>query len=171
VSWPRALGQVPLFFAQRPSGRPADPAQRYSSKYLDVPNDPLFPFGFGLTYGRCTWSNLRVTPESVCAADTVLVQVDVRNEGGRAAEETLFLFTRDCLARVTRPLLELKGWEKIRLEPGEQGTVTLRLPARELCYLGPDLQPLFEPGEVEVLVGPWADRAQLLRQTICLAGA
>ncbi len=171
VTWPRALGQVPLFFGERPSGRPADPNDRFTSKYLDVSNEPLFPFGFGLSYGRFTLSNLRLTTERVTEKDTVVVRVDVRNEGARAAEETVFLFTHDKLATVTRPLLELKGFAKIKLDPGQAGTVTLFLAATELRFLGPDLRPVFEPGEVEILVGPCADRARLLAGTIHLGSS
>ncbi|HLN48537.1 MAG TPA: glycoside hydrolase family 3 N-terminal domain-containing protein [Steroidobacteraceae bacterium] len=169
VSWPRAIGQVPLFYGQRPSGRPADPKDRFTSKYLDASDAPLFPFGHGLTYGECTLSNLRVTPESVTEHDTVEIRVDVANGGARGAEETVFLFARDKLASVARPLLELKGFGRIHLDPGQSGTVTMFLAAQELKFLGLDLQPVFEPGEVEILVGPCADRSRLLAGTIQLA--
>ena len=168
VTWARAQGQIPLFFGERPSGRPANPKDHYTSKYLDVPNEPLFVFGHGLTYGRFTHSNLRVTPSGVEDIDTMKIQVDVRNEGARAAQETVFLFVHDKLASVARPLLELKGFAKIDLKPGEAGTITLSLRASELRFLGLDLVPVFEPGEVEILVGPCADRAQLLVATVNL---
>ena len=169
VTWPRAVGQVPIFFSERPSGRPADPKDHYTSKYLDVPNEPLFPFGYGLTYGRFVLSNLRVSPVSVEDTDTVDIRVDVRNEGARAAQETVFLFTHDKIASVARPLLELKGFAKINLRPGAGGTVNLSLRAMDLRFLGLDLEPIFEPGEVEILVGPCADRSQLLAATIRLS--
>lgn len=169
VTWARAAGQIPIFFGERPSGRPANPQDHYTSKYLDVENEPLFAFGHGLSYGRFTLSNLRVTPRNVEDIDTMKIRVDVRNEGGRAAQETVFLFTHDKLASVARPLLELKGFAKIDLQPGEVGTVTLSLHATELRFLGLDLEPVFEPGEVEILVGPCADRAQLLATTIDLS--
>jgi len=169
VTWPRAMGQIPLFFGQRPSGRPANPEDRFTSKYLDVSNEPLFPFGHGLTYGHFTLSNLRVTGESVTENDTLVIRVDVLNDGARTAEETVFLFTHHKLASVARPLLELKGFAKIRLDPGQSGTVTLFLAAGELRYLGVNLQPVFEPGEVEILVGPCADRSRLLVGIIRLA--
>lgn len=171
VTWARDAGQIPIFFGERPSGRPADPKDHFTSKYLDVPNEPLFPFGFGLTYGRFTRSNLRVTKERVTENDTVVVRVDVANVGTRAAEETVFLFTHDKLASVVRPVLELKGFGKIKLAPGETGTVTLFLAAADLRFLGIDLQPVFEPGEVEILVGPCADRSQLLVGSIHLSPA
>lgn len=169
VSWARSVGQIPLFYAARPGGRPANPQDRYTSKYLDAPNDPLFCFGHGLSYARFTLSNLQVSRESVTENEVVSVRVDVRNDGPRAAEETVFLFTHDKLASVTRPVLELKTFGKIRLNPGEAGTVTLALAARDLRFLGLDLEPVFEPGEVEILVGPCADRSRLLVSTLHLA--
>jgi beta-glucosidase len=168
MTWPRAVGQVPIFFGQRPGGRPADPDNTYTSKYLDLPNEPLFPFGHGLSYGRFSLSNLRVSPQEVTVSEQIEVRVDVANDGARAAEETVFLFIHDRLASVSRPLLELKGFGKIALRSGESGTVTLYIPAAELRFLGLDLRPLFEPGEVEILVGPCADRSLMLVHSIRL---
>jgi beta-glucosidase len=119
-------------------------------------------FGHGLTYGKFRFSNLRVTPERITSSDTISIQVDVTNDGPHAAQETVFLFTHDKVASVARPLLELKAVGHITLRPGESGTVRLSLPARDLRFLGLDLREIFEPGEVEILVGPCADRAQLL---------
>jgi beta-glucosidase len=168
VTWARALGQIPIFFGERPTGRPADPKDHYTSKYLDVANEPQFPFGHGLTYGRFTLSNLRVTPQEVEEHDDIRIHVEVRNEGAAAAEETVFLFTHDKVASVARPLLELKGFAKIRLAPGDAGTVSLTLNAWDLRFLGLDLEPVYEPGEVEILVGPCADRARLLAASVHL---
>jgi beta-glucosidase len=168
VSWPRSMGQVPVFFAQRPGGRPANPNDHYTSKYLDAPNDPVIHFGHGLTYGQFRYSNLRVTPERVHESDTLMIEVDLVNVGARAGEETVFLFTHDRLASVSRPLLELKGFGRIHLQPGQSGTVCLALPASELRFLGMDLASVFEPGEVEILVGPSAERVKLLAHTVSL---
>ena len=168
MSWPRAIGQVPIFYGERPSGRPFNPKDHFTTKYIDVPNDPLYPFGFGLTYGRFTLTNLVVTPDQVSEKSTIEARVDVTNEGTQVAEETVFLFTHDKVASVTRPLLELKGVGKVTLRPGETKTVRISVPASELRFLGRDLTPVFEAGELEVLVGPCADRSQLLIQTIRL---
>jgi beta-glucosidase len=168
VTWARAAGQIPLFFGQRPSGRPVDPKDPFTSKYLDAPNEPLFAFGHGLTYGCFNISNLRVTPRQVRVSDTIEITVDVANIGAHAAEETVFLFTHDKLASVARALLELNGFGKIALQPGEKGTVTLQLAAAALRFLGLDLAAVFEPGEVEILVGPCADRKRLLKTSIHL---
>jgi beta-glucosidase len=162
ITWPRALGQVPIFYGERPSGRPADSKDHFTGKYLDTPNEPLYPFGHGLSYGRFTLANLRVTPDRVMESETIAIRVDVTNSGKRTAEETVFLFTHDKLASVARPKLELKGLGKITLQPGETGTLTLNLPGADLRFLGLDLEPVFEPGEVEILVGACADRSRLL---------
>ena len=168
MTWPRALGQIPMFYGQRNSGRPENPQDHFTSKYLDSPNSPLIPFGFGLSYGRFAYANLTVSPETATAEDSIEVSVDVTNEGARAAEETVFLFVRDKVASVSRPTLELKGVTKLVLEPGETGTARLELPATELRFLGVDLEPVLEPGEIEIRVGPCADAAQLLSARLML---
>ncbi|MGH8299056.1 MAG: glycoside hydrolase family 3 N-terminal domain-containing protein [Steroidobacteraceae bacterium] len=162
ITWPRAVGQIPLYFGQRSSGRPGDPANPLSSRYLDESNEPLFAFGHGLSFSRFSLTNLRVRPESAAPSATIEISVDVENQGGRRAEETVFLFTRRLKARVAPPLLELHGVGKITLDPGARGTLTLRLAVAELRSLGPDLEPALEPGEMEVLLGPSANRASLL---------
>jgi beta-glucosidase len=168
ITWPRALGQIPLFYSQRSCGRPENPQDHFTSKYLDSPNAALFPFGFGLTYGRFSYANLHVSPESATGENLIEVTVDVTNAGARTAEETVFLFVRDRVASVARPILELKGVTKIVLQPGETGTARLQLPAAELRFLGLDLQPVFEPGEIDILVGPYADPAQLITSRLML---
>lgn len=168
MSWPRAIGQIPLFYGERPSGRPFNPKDHFTSHYMDVGNDPLYPFGHGLTYGRFSLANLVVSSDRVSEKDTLEARVDVTNQGPYPAEETVFLFIHDKVASVTRPVLELKGVGKVTLRPGETKTVRMTVPGTEFRFLGIDLTPVFEPGEVEVLVGPCADRSQLLLQTIRL---
>jgi beta-glucosidase len=162
ITWPRALGQIPLFYSQRSSGRPENPQDHFTSKYLDSPSSPLLPFGFGLTYGRFVYANLTVSPDTVTANGTVEVTVDVANEGARVAEETVFLFIRDPVASVARPTLELKGTAKVALDPGTTGKVRFTLHAAELRFLGLDFEPVLEPGHIEIHVGPCADPAQLV---------
>ncbi len=168
ISWPRSVGQIPVFHSERRSGRPANPADKFTSKYLDSPNEPLFAFGHGLTYGRFRYSNLRIAPTQVTARDTVTVQVDLTNDGNRPACETVFVFTHDVVASVSRPLLQLAGFGRQELDPGERRTLTIEVPAERLQFLGQDLRPVFEAGCVEILVGPRADRAELLVGTIDL---
>jgi beta-glucosidase len=162
ITWPRAVGQIPLYFGQRSSGRPSDPTGPFASRYIDESNEPLFHFGHGLTYGRFVLGNLRLSAESAAASDMVEIRVDVENRGARRAEETVFLFARRLQSRIAPPVLELHGVGKITLDAGARGTLTLRLPVAELRSLGPDLEPALEPGAVEILVGPSADHASLL---------
>jgi beta-glucosidase len=168
ITWPRATGQIPLFYSQRNSGRPENPKDHFTSKYLDSPNSPQFPFGFGLTYGRFVYGNLRLSAASARDGESIEVTVDVTNAGARAAEETVFLFIRDRVASVARPTLELQRVTKIVLEPGATGTVRLELAVAELRFLGVDLQPVLEAGEIEVLVGPCADPAELASARLTL---
>jgi beta-glucosidase len=168
ITWPRALGQIPLFYCQRNSGRPENPQDHFTSKYLDSPSSPLIPFGFGLTYGRFAYANLTVTPENATAEDVIEIAVDVTNVGARAAEETVFLFIRDRVASIARPTLELKGVAKISLQPGEAGTARFELPATELAFLGVDFEPVLEAGEIEIRVGGSADPAQLVSSRLML---
>jgi beta-glucosidase len=157
VTWPRHGGQVPIFYGERPSGRPAKPGERLSSSYLDVPATPQFHFGHGLSYGACTLHNLRCAPEQVRAGESVEVSVSVRNESTRAGEATLFLFVRDPVASIARPVLELKGVRGIALAAGESGDLTWRLPVAALAFVGADLEPVLEPGRFEIHVGQSAD--------------
>lgn len=168
ITWPRSTGQIPIHYAQRPGGRPADPGDKYTSKYLDSPNEPLYPFGHGLGYGRCTLEALRLSQAAASRGEVVQVEVDVSNGGARAMRETVFLFVRDKVASVARPVLELKGFGSIDLPPGGRGTVRLDLAVADLEFLGPDLAPVFEPGDVEILAGRSADPAGLLSATLSI---
>jgi beta-glucosidase len=162
VTWPRDAGQLPIFFAARPSGRPANPDDHYTSKYLDMPVEPLFYFGHGLSYSRFTLTNLRVNKAEFKSIDELTIEVDVLNEGPAAGEASVFLFARDVVASVARPLLELKGVGKIALAPGDGGTVCFRLAAAALAFPGNDLKPVLEPGEFLLLAGQSADPRELL---------
>jgi beta-glucosidase len=162
VTWPRDVGQVPIFFATRPSGRAANPHDHYTSKYLDMPIEPLFFFGHGVSYSRFTLTNLRASKADFKSGDELTIEVDVTNDGPMAGEETIFLFARDVLASVARPLLELKGVGKIALRPGESGTVCFRLAAAALAFPESDLKPVLEPGEFLLLAGQSADPEGLL---------
>jgi beta-glucosidase len=166
VSWPVDVGQIPIFYARRPTGRPPDPKVHYSSKYLDLPVEPQFPFGHGLSYARFELSGLRASATELRAGESVTIACDVVNRGPVAGEETVLLFVRDPLASVARPLLELKGMARIALEAGQEGTVRFTLTAADLMFLGADLSPRLEPGIVELYVGRSADQATALRTSI-----
>jgi beta-glucosidase len=168
VTWPVEVGQIPIFYARLPTGRPIDPAFRYSSKYIDMPNEPLFAFGHGLSYTRFVYSKLRAAPASLKESDALTVEVDVANEGTVAGEETVLLFVRDPVASVSRPVLELKGMAKALLQPGEKRTVRLALRCDAFAILDGKLAPRFEPGALEIFVGPCARADALLKASIAL---
>ncbi len=166
VTWPRDVGQVPIFYASRPTGRPPDANNFYSSKYLDLPVEPQFPFGHGLSYARVTLANLRVNRLEFQRGDEVEVRVEARNESEVATEETIFLFLHDVTARVARPLMELKAWAKVALEPGKSKTVAFTLTAESFSFPGEDMEVMFEPGAFDILVGLSADRKTLLTASL-----
>jgi beta-glucosidase len=160
------VGQIPIFFGQRSTGRPASPTEHYSSKYIDLPVEPLFSFGHGLSYASFELSDLRIDRFELRAGETIVVAVDVSNTGPVGGEETVLFFVRDPVASVARPLLELKGTEKIALAAGERGTLRFRLAAEELGFLGADLEPRLEGGAIDVFVGPSAAKDRLLKVRI-----
>jgi beta-glucosidase len=168
ISWPVGVGQIPICYAQRPTGRPADPALSYTSKYIDLPVEPLFPFGHGLSYTRFAYADLRVRPSEPRPGENLTIDVTVANIGPAEGEETVLLFVRDPVATVTRPLLELKDMAKITLAPGQRGPVQFTLATGDLAFLGSDLSPKLEPGVFEILVGPSALRSTLLRVDVRL---
>ncbi len=157
VTWPRDVGQVPIFYNELPSGRPYAPGVHYSSTYLDLPPTPQFPFGHGLSYSRFALSDLRCKPTQVNPEDTIEVSLAVHNESPIAGEATLFLFARDPVASIARPLLELKGVQKAVLAAGERTDVTWRLPVKDLSFVGANFERVLEPGRFEIHVGQSAD--------------
>ena len=169
VSWPRHVGQAPIFYGQRPTGRPTQAGVHYSSSYLDVPATSQFPFGHGLSYSHFALSDLRCDPSCVKAGEWVEVSVTVSNDGEVDGEATLFLFVRDLVASVARPLLELKGVRKLDLAARQRGRAAWRLPVEDLSFIGPGLRPILEPGQFEIHVGQSADPDELLTSVIEVA--
>ncbi|SJZ54022.1 glycoside hydrolase family 3 N-terminal domain-containing protein [Consotaella salsifontis] len=170
VTWPRAEGQIPIFYGQRPSGRPSNPADHYTSKYLDVPVEPQFAFGHGCSYGRIDVAAVRASPSHLRADGRISVEVDLTNDGERASETTVFVFIRDPVASIARPVLELKDFKRAALDIGQRLTLRFELKADDLAFLGHDLAPCLEPGVFEIAVGQSADPVHLTRTTVCLDG-
>jgi len=152
VSFPRNVGQVPLFYNHKNTGRPMTDV-KWTSKYLDVPNTPLFPFGYGLSYTSFEYSGLSLSKNSITKNETISVSVDVKNTGNYTGEEIVQLYIRDLVGSVTRPVLELKGFEKISLDPGQTKTVQFEIGENDLKFLDINMNFLAETGEFEVFVG------------------
>ena len=160
ASWPRAEGQIPVYYAQKSTGRPigGEGARQfdepYKSTYMDEPNAPLFPFGFGLSYATFTYRDLVVENRELRPDDRLVVTAVVRNTGTRAGDEVVQLYVRDLVGSVTRPVKELKGFQRITLQPGEEQRVRFELPVSALCFWNAEMRYVVEPGAFKVWVGP-----------------
>ncbi|HSN74520.1 MAG TPA: glycoside hydrolase family 3 C-terminal domain-containing protein, partial [Anaerolineae bacterium] len=149
MTFPRSVGQVPIYYGHKPSGG----RSHWKTTYVDLSNEPLYPFGFGLSYTTFELSNLRLDRQSVEAGQTVAVHVEVTNTGRMAGDEVVQLYIRNDAASVTRPLKELQGFCRVHLAPGERRTVTFDLAVNQLAFLGRDMRWVIEPGKVRVMVG------------------
>jgi beta-glucosidase len=153
VTFPRTVGQVPIYYNHENTGRPADANNKYTSKYLDVPWTPLYPFGHGLSYTEFKLSSLRLSQTRIRPDGQVLVSVDVENVGSRGGDEVVQLYVRDVVASVTRPVQELKGFQRVTLGPGEKRTVKFALASEHLGLLDREMKWVVEPGLFQVRVG------------------
>jgi beta-glucosidase len=153
VTFPRNVGQVPLYYNHMHTGRPPVENQKYTSKYLDSAWTPLYPFGFGLSYTQFRISNLQLSTPSIRPDGRVTVTVDVENTGQRAGDEVIQLYIRDVAASVTRPVMELKGFQRIALQPGQKRRVEFVLGAEHLGFYNRDLKFVVEPGDFKIMVG------------------
>lgn len=153
VTFPRATGQIPIYYNHRNIGRPADSANHYTSKYLDLPWTPLFPFGYGLSYTTFTYSNLRLSSPTIRAGDSLTVSLEVRNSGDRTGDEVVQLYTRDNVASVEEPIKALKGVRRVTLQPGETRTVTFKLGPDAFALYDRDMRRVIEPGAFTIFAG------------------
>ncbi len=154
ISWPYNVGQIPNYYYAKKTGRPMDPDQRYTSKFIDAPNAPLYPFGYGLSYTTYEYDNLQLSETGISNEGRLSVSVDVTNTGDVTGDEIIQLYTRKMVASVTRPVRQLRDFTRITLEPGETRTVVFELDAAQLYYLDQQLEPVLESGTVMVYVGP-----------------
>lgn len=158
--WPRTEGQIPVYYAHKNTGRPAqgpgttqfvDP---FRSTYLDEPNSPLFPFGFGLSYTTFTYRDLSIENPRVEIDDSIVVTAVIQNSGERSGDEVVQLYVRDVAASVTRPVRELKAFRRVHLQPGEEQIVRFEVPIRELGFTDKEMQYRVEPGDFRLWVAP-----------------
>lgn len=157
TTFPRSVGQIPIFYNHKNTGRPLGNKdgkfEKFRSNYIDERNEPLFPFGFGLSYTTFAYSNLKISSAKVAMNDKFSVSIDVANTGNYDGAEVVQLYIRDVVGSVTRPVRELKGFEKVMLKKGERKTVTFNLSIEDLKFYNSDLDFVAEPGKFEVFVG------------------
>ena len=152
MTFPRNEGQIPIFYNYKNTGRPYNPEkpdEKYVSRYLDVSNDPLYPFGFGLSYTTFSYSGLEVN----VTGTTINIKVDVSNTGIRDGEEIVQLYIQDKVGSITRPVKELKGFQKVMIKNGETKKLIFSLKPDDLSFYHPDLKKYWEPGEFAAFVG------------------
>ncbi len=157
MSFPQHAGQVPVYYNHFNTGRPLTPSNKdakFISKYLDAPNEPLYPFGYGLSYTRFTYGDLRLDKTVIDAGEGLTASVEVANAGERAGEETVQLYIRDVYGSVVRPVKELKGFRKIWLQPGEKTIVSFSLTEKDLKFYKRDGSFQAEPGAFTLYIGP-----------------
>ena len=157
ATFPRSVGQIPLYYNHKSTGRPANPNDRYTSKYTDIPNTPLYPFGYGLSYTKFAITDLRLDSQAIPPQGSVKASVQVENVGKRTGAEVVQLYIQDVAASITRPVRELKGFQKITLNPGEKRRVEFTLTPKELGFYNVDRKFIVEPGLFRVFVGDSSD--------------
>jgi beta-glucosidase len=165
MTFPRNVGQIPIFYNVKNTGRPVDPSDpdyKYRSRYIDSPKEPLFVFGHGLSYTTFEYSGLDVS----VSGDGIDIAVQVQNTGEMDGEEVVQLYVQDLVGSITRPLKELKGFKKIMIKKGESETINFQLTRDDLAFYHPDLQKRFEPGDFTIFVG--TDSENVLSRTVTI---
>ncbi|PYS21521.1 MAG: glycosyl hydrolase, partial [Acidobacteria bacterium] len=162
ATFPRTVGQEPLYYNHMNTGRPPDANKKYTSKYLDVSWTPLFPFGYGLSYTQFRLSNLQTSAERIRADGRLTVSAEVENTGQRAGDEVVQLYIRDMVASVTRPVMELKGFQRVTLRAGEKRRLEFTLTPELLGFYNREMHFVVESGEFKLMLGTSsADEHQL----------
>ena len=165
ITFPRTVGQVPIYYNHMNTGRPPAPGrdiptgtpldpQGFTSNYLDVNFTPAYPFGFGLSYTTFDYSNLRLSSDVMPANGKLTVSADITNTGKVAADEVVQLYIRDRVASITQPVRALKGFRRVHLKPGEKQTVTFELAGSDLAFHNQEMKLVTEPGDFDVWVAP-----------------
>lgn len=164
-SMPKSVGQIPLFYNHLNTGRPLEKGkwfQKFRSNYLDIDNEPLYPFGYGLSYTTFSYNHLRLSKNKMTRDEKIVASVDVTNTGDYDGDEIVQLYIRDLVGSVARPVMELKGFERIHLKKGETKTVIFTIDEELLRFYNSELQFVSEPGEFQLMVGPNSRDVQTL---------
>lgn len=169
MTFPKSVGQIPLYYAHKNTGRPLKEGkwfEKFRSNYLDVDNDALYPFGYGLSYTTFRFSDITLNRSSIGMDNELVASVTVTNTGDRAGSEVVQLYIRDLVGSVTRPVKELKGFEKIYLQPNESRTVRFTITPEMLKFYNADLKFVAEPGDFDVMIGPDSRNVKTARFTL-----
>jgi beta-glucosidase len=156
TTFPQNVGQIPLYYNHKNTGRPLPEGkwfQKFRSNYLDVSNDPLYPFGFGLSYSNFIYSNVKLSSATLKTGLPITASVTVTNNSKTDGKEVVQLYIRDVVGSITRPVKELKGFQKIELKAGETKTVTFNISVNDLKFYNSDLKFVAEPGDFKVFIG------------------
>lgn len=156
MSFPFNVGQVPVYYNHLNTGRPADGKmdEKYVSKYIDAPNEPKYPFGFGLSYSKFEYGKTRVSAHQFSAEKPLTVSIDVTNTSSVDGIETVQLYIRDVTAEVSRPVKELKSYEQVNIKAGETQTIKFTLDESQVRYVHTDLTTRSDPGKFSIMIGP-----------------
>jgi beta-glucosidase len=155
VSFPRNVGQIPIYYNHLNTGRPFHPGDspKFKSDYLDVNNDQLYPFGYGLSYTTFDYSDITLDNKTLNANGKITASVNVTNTGKLDGKETVQLYIRDMVGSIARPVKELKGFKQITLKPGESQKVSFTISVKDLRFYDNDLKYVYEPGNFKVFIG------------------
>jgi beta-glucosidase len=153
MSFPRNVGQIPIYYNHKNTGRPFDENQKYTSKYLDVANSPLYPFGYGLSYTTFNYSDIKLSDTLLKGNKKLTASVTVTNRGSLEGSETVQLYIRDVVGSITRPVEELKGFKKVDLKAGESKKVSFDITPEDLKFYNADLKYDWEPGKFIIMIG------------------
>jgi beta-glucosidase len=169
VTFPRMVGQIPIYYNHKNTGKPPSPdtvvliddidarapqlSTGMTAFHLDAGYTPLFAFGHGLSYAEFDYRNIRTSSREIGMGDTVTISAELTNNGSVAADEVVQLYIRDLVGNVTRPVKELKGFKRVRLEPGQQVTVDFELHTNDLAFFGRNMQLMTEAGEFHAWIG------------------
>lgn len=166
TTFPRAIGQIPLYYNHLPSTRPNSSDgrfNRYSGNYIDCPTSPLYPFGYGLNYSKINYGTPIADTTVLTKGGSLNVSIDVTNAGDHECDEIVQLYIRDRYASIARPVKELKGFERISLKKGDTNTVTFKITEDDLKFYNADLKYVYEPGEFEIMIGPNSSDVQTIK--------
>lgn len=156
TTWPQNVGQVPIYYNHKNTGRPLSEGkwfEKFRSNYLDVSNDPVYPFGYGLSYSSFSYSDIKLSGNTLKAGQTITASVTVTNNSKTDGKEVVQLYTRDMVGSITRPVKELKGFQKIELKAGESKTVEFKISVNDLKFYNSDLKFVAEPGDFKLFIG------------------